>query len=65
MEKMIERLFKTGLVTTLIGTGIILISIVLLYTHKASITEIVGWLGLSLTFLRSKDTLIGINKDEE
>ena len=60
-----KRLFKEGFITTLIGTGIILISVIMFYTHKASITEIVGWLGLSLAFLRAKDTLIGGGKKPE
>ena len=65
MEKLIDRLFKSGFITTAIGTGIILISIILLYTHKATITEIVGWLGLSLAFLRSKDTILFDNKKNQ
>jgi hypothetical protein len=59
MEKMLDRLFKSGLMTTLIGTFIIIVSIIMFYTHNAQFSDIIGWLGLALAFLRSKDTLIG------
>lgn len=60
MEKMLDRLFKSGLITTLLGFIIIILSIVMIYTHKYNLTEVSGWLGLGLAFLRSKDTLIGL-----
>jgi hypothetical protein len=60
MEKILDRLFKSGLMTTILGFVIIILSIVMIYTHKSNITEVSGWLGLGLAFLRSKDTLIGI-----
>lgn len=60
MEKISDRLFKSGLITTMFGFLIIVASTIMIYTNKYSITEISGWLGLGLTFLRSKDTLIGI-----
>lgn len=60
MEKILDRLFKSGLITTMFGFIIIVASTIMIYTHKYSITEISGWLGLGLAFLRSKDTLIGI-----
>ena len=59
MEKLICRLFKSGLITTIIGTLIILLSVTMIY-YKHPITEVSGWLALALTFLRSKDSLIGI-----
>lgn len=68
MEKMIDRLFKSGLITTIIGTIIIILSVFMIYSQKYSMVDISGWLGLALAFLRSKDTLIGIkdkNKNEE
>jgi hypothetical protein len=61
MEKMLDRLFKSGLMTTLIGFVIIIVSIIMFYTHNTKFVEIVGWLGLALAFLRSKDTLIGFS----
>ena len=56
-----KRLFKEGLITTLIGTALILVSVGMYFTNKSSIVEITGWLSLGLAFLRSKDSLIGIN----
>lgn len=65
MMKLLDRLFKSGFITTLIGTLIIISSVVMFYTHEAKFTEIIGWLGLALAFLRSKDTLIGVKNDEQ
>jgi hypothetical protein len=62
MEKLFDRLFKSGLMTTILGTLVIVLSIVMLYTTKHTIVEITGWLGLGLAFLRSKDTLIGFGE---
>lgn len=55
-----NRLFKEGLMTTIIGTCLILVSVGMYFANKSSIVEITGWLSLGLTFLRSKDSLIGI-----
>ena len=61
MEKILDRLFKSGFITTAIGFIIIIVSIIMFYTHTSKFTEIIGWLGLALAFLRSKDTLIGLS----
>lgn len=63
MEKLVDRLFKSGLITTILGFIVIILSIVMIYTHKYSVTEVSGWLGLGLAFLRSKDTLIGLKEE--
>jgi hypothetical protein len=63
MEKLICRLFKSGLITTIIGTLIIILSVAMIY-YKHPITEVSGWLALALTFLRSKDSLIGLKSGE-
>lgn len=55
-----KRLFKEGLITTIIGTVLILVSAGMYFTDTASMVEITGWLALALTFLRSKDTILGI-----
>lgn len=66
MEKLFERMFKSGLITTLLGFIIILISVFMVYTHKFNFMEISGWLGLGLAFLRSKDTILfGDKKNQE
>ena len=57
-----ERLFKSGIVTTMIGLTILCIAVVLYISKGHTETEAgaVGALGLIL--LRSKDSLIGLTK---
>ena len=57
-----ERLFKSGIVTTLLGLTILCVAVVLYISKSHSETEAgaVGALGLLL--LRSKDSLIGLSK---
>jgi len=57
-----ERLFKTGIVTTLMGLTIISIAICLYISKHHNETEAgaVGALGILL--LRSNDSLIGLKK---
>ena len=56
-----NRLFKEGMLTTTIGTFFIIVSVIMFYSNKASLIDITGWLTLGLTFLRAKDSLIGID----
>ncbi|MCK4884173.1 MAG: hypothetical protein KAS30_04850 [Candidatus Diapherotrites archaeon] len=55
-----ERLFKSGIVTTLLGVTILCVGIILYISKEHTETEAgaVGALGLLL--LRSKDSLIGL-----
>jgi TRAP-type mannitol/chloroaromatic compound transport system permease large subunit len=57
-----ERLFKSGIVTTLLGLTILCVAVILYISKSHSETEAgaVGALGLLL--LRSKDSLIGLSK---
>ena len=57
-----ERLFKSGIVTTMLGLTILCVAIALYISKSHTETEAgaVGALGLLL--LRSKDSLIGLNK---
>tara|TARA_R110000787_G_scaffold49211_2_gene118216 strand:+ start:563 stop:742 length:180 start_codon:yes stop_codon:yes gene_type:complete len=57
-----ERLFKSGIVTTMMGLTILSIAVILYISKGHSETEAgaVGALGLIL--LRSKDSLIGLTK---
>ena len=59
MEKFIDRLFKSGLVTTILGLLICASAVVFYYIDKP-MEEVVILFGWGLTFLRSKDSLIGI-----
>lgn len=58
------RMYKEGLVTTLIGLAILIFTAVITYQGKDDPLIIIPWLGISLLFLRSKDSLIGLPKDD-
>jgi len=57
-----KRLYKEGLVTTLIGLGILLFCGIMIYQGKQSPESMTGWVSVGLMFLRSKDSLIGLGK---
>jgi len=57
-----NRLFGKGLITTIIGLMILLLSGILMYQQKATPESLSGWIAVGLLFLRSKDTLINIEK---
>lgn len=59
-----DRLTKSGIVTTIIGCGIC-IGAVILYSMERPIEECAIAFGWGLTFLRSKDSLIGIGNGEQ
>ncbi len=52
-------------VTTLIGLIILVFCGVMMYTEKATVEDMSGWLATGLLFLRSKDSLIALPKKEE
>jgi hypothetical protein len=60
-----ERLYKKGLVTTLIGLLILIFSGTMIWTGKEGAEAMSGWIALGLMFLRSKDSLIGLSKKED
>ena len=60
-----ERIFKQGLVTTILGVVIIGFAGLMIYQGKSTASEMGGWLTTGLLFLRSKDSLIGISKTDE
>jgi hypothetical protein len=60
-----KRLVKEGLITSLIGIGIIIFSGAMIWTAKATPTDMSGWIATGLLFLRSKDSIINLNKKEE
>lgn len=55
-----NRIYKEGLVTTLLGVFIIGFAGLMIYQGKSSASEMSGWISTGLLFLRSKDSLIGI-----
>jgi len=60
-----RRLYKEGLITTLIGLGVIVFCGAMIWTGKSGAEALSGWLALGIMFLRSKDSLIGLGKKEE
>ena len=62
---MINRLFKSGIVTTCLGI-LMMGGAVYMYMNESFSTTEAGELGaLGLIFLRSKDSLIGLTPKEE
>ena len=57
-----ERLFKSGIVTTFIGLTILCIAVVLYISKEHTETEAGAVGALALLLLRSKDSLIGLTK---
>ncbi|WP_333809135.1 hypothetical protein [Flavobacterium sp.] len=60
-----KRVYKEGLITTLLGVFIIVFAGLMIYQGKSTVSEMSGWLATGLLFLRSKDSLIGIPKNDE
>lgn len=60
-----NRLLNAGLITTLIGVGIIIACLYMWMNEKATQIEAMSMAGLGLMFLRSKDSLIGIKEKGE
>jgi len=59
-----NRLTKSGIVTTVLGVLILGASFYMWMSQKASQNECMLMGGIGLMFLRSKDSLIGINKQD-
>ena len=53
-----ERLLTKGLVTTLLGVGVLVFCGILIYQEKQTASDISGWFAFSLTLLRAKDSLL-------
>lgn len=57
-----KRLFKDGIVTTLMGLTILSIAVSLYISKHHTETEAGAVAALGLLLLRSKDSLIGLNR---
>ena len=55
-----ERLFKSGIVTTLLGLLVILVALGMWAFGQTTQTEMGAVITVGLIFLRSKDSLIGL-----
>ena len=60
-----NRLFKSGIVTTIIGVVIVGAAVFTFTTGKVTSAEAVGMGSFGLIFLRSKDSLIGLKPKDE
>lgn len=57
-----ERLFKTGIVTTMMGLTVLSVAVVLYVSKGHTEAEAGAVAALGVMLLRSKDSLIGLNK---
>ena len=60
-----NRLFKSGIVTTILGIGIVCVGVWLYVSPDHTEIEAGAVALLGMTFLRSKDSLIGIKGKDE
>ena len=61
-QKIMKRLFKDGIVTTMLGLTILSIAVSLYISKHHTETEAGAVAALGLLLLRSKDSLIGLNR---
>lgn len=60
-----DRLFKSGMVTTILGVIIIGVALYMYVTKNADSREILEVAALGMVFLRSKDSLIGLTPKKD
>lgn len=61
-----NRLVKQGLITTILGLGVLVFCGILIYQEKQSAGDLSGWFAFSLMLLRAKDSLLlGDMKNKE
>jgi len=53
-----DRLINKGLVTSLLGLGVLVFCGVLIYQEKQTASELSGWMVLAMVLLRAKDSLL-------
>lgn len=60
-----KRLIKEGLITTILGLGVLVFCGILIYQEKQSADQLSGWFAFGLTLLRAKDSILGLKNKEE
>lgn len=60
-----KRLVKEGLITTILGLGVLCFCGILIYQEKQSADQLSGWFAFGLTLLRAKDSILGLKNKEE
>lgn len=58
-----DRLLNKGLITTILGLGILVFCGILLYQEKQTASDLSGWFMFGLTLLRAKDSILGLDKE--
>ena len=53
-----DRLINKGLVTSLLGVGVLVFCGVLIYQQKQTAGDLSGWMTLAMVLLRAKDSLL-------
>jgi hypothetical protein len=53
-----DRLVNKGLITTILGIGVLVFSGVLIYQGKQTASDLSGWMVLAMVLLRAKDSLL-------
>jgi hypothetical protein len=53
-----DRLVNKGLITTILGIGVLVFSGVLIYQGKQTANDLSGWFLFGLTLLRAKDSIL-------
>lgn len=60
-----DRLFGSGLVTTLFGLAALVFTGSLIWTGKSTPSELSGWFAFGCMLLRSKDSILGLHLIDE
>jgi hypothetical protein len=53
-----DRLVNKGLITTILGIGVLVFCGILLYQEKQTANDLSGWMTLAMVLLRAKDSLL-------
>lgn len=59
-----DRLLNKGIVTTILGLGVLIFSGILIYQGKQTASDLSGWMTLAMILLRAKDSLLFGEKTE-
>ncbi len=59
-----NRLFKEGKFTTIIGVLVLIFTMAMLWFGKSTPAELSGWLAFATMMFRAKDSLLGIQEDK-
>jgi hypothetical protein len=57
-----DRLFKSGLTTTLIGLATLIFCGIIIYKEIQTATDMTGWFLFATAMLRAKDSILGLEE---